>query len=99
MTESISLQVELSNHDVEVICWGKYKFSWYLSKHYGWTRKGYCGHKSVIPNKFRATFMSTFSSSKIFKVVANKETFEPERFCFFLSKIVVNEKNICNGMQ
>ena len=72
-----------------------------FDKHCGWTRKRYCGHKSVIPSKFLATLMLTFSSSKIYRVVSTQETFKSERFYFFLSKIMANVKKIfvivCNS--
>ena len=57
----------------------------------GSTRKRYCGHKSMIPVKFQATFVLTILSSKIYGVDATKETLNSERFGFFHSKIAVNQ--------
>ena len=80
------------------------KFNHYNSFNWLFTSRGFGVyiHKCVIPSKFRATFMLTFSSSKNNRVFATKETFKSERFCLFISEIVANAKKrfviICNSI-
>ena len=87
MTESLNIQAALCLRGFDVIYWVELKFSWYTSKHYGWTPRSHWGYKQLMLGRFQALFMLAFSAKNVYGVMATTGSFKSQNFIYFLSKI------------
>ena len=86
--ESVSAQIKLRQWDATVIYIDEFKYSSQGNNYYGWTEKGKVGYCKLLPNKFQASFMLAISSEKVHGIMATPNTFNAEKFKYFLEQLV-----------